>query len=240
MRTICFVPPAVLRWAVTRGRLLLETLRFDDASSRPRSFINGPRYEKWALLSVSDRDDVPSVGWKARGKRLVTILLPLTLIGAGLVLSILASMSVLELVGEETRGGMAVPGDTFQSLNRTDYGAVVLASESIPCPLLIHPLTDSEHEDYLRGRGLPPRVLNCDRLSVTVGQQVSHLLVRNVDPVEPMNYTVHLTFFKSTQPLAWISLPALGLLLVGSVIVVFRLLVRGIERVAKELEEKQP
>ncbi|MEE9174393.1 MAG: hypothetical protein V3U30_05400 [Thermoplasmata archaeon] len=172
-----------------------------------------------------------------RWRSLILRIYPFLLVASGILLSFAALTSEVELVGRAAVEGTAQPGDNSQSVNRTDYGAVVLESDSLPCELLVYPLASFEHETYLHEGELPSQTLNCDRPFLVLDRQVSHLVLRNLDPVDSFDYNVTLTFYRTTRPLAWVAFPALGLLSVGSVIILVGMLVRGLEKATKPTEK---
>ncbi len=172
-----------------------------------------------------------------KGLRIIVAASPFLLIMAGIVLSIFSLMSDLEIVSEEVLEGRVAPGEMLGNLNRTDYGIVSFTAEEIPCPLFIYPLTKLEHMDYSEGKGLPARILDCDNSAMILDHQVSHLVLRNVDLTDAMNYTLRITYYRSTQPFPWIVFPAVGLLIVGTSIVVTRMLTRGILQITEEFEK---
>lgn len=168
-----------------------------------------------------------------RVRALLLRISPFVLVVAGIALAVIALTSEVEVVGQEAMEGTAPPGDTPRGVNRADYGAIVLESEVLPCPVLVYPLTLREYGIYMQEGTLPDRTLDCDNPSVALDRQVSHLIFRNVDPIDSLDYRLTLTFFRTTRPLTWVALPALGLLSAGSVIVVVRLLLGGLEKATK-------
>ncbi len=166
-------------------------------------------------------------------------LFAIPLIIAGIFLSIVSLTPDVDLVGEDFLQGIAIPGDSSRPLEGPEYGSLAFTSEDLPCALFIYPLNGPEHSDYLTGEGLPSRRLDCDTPSLSVGHQVSYLVLRNLDPFDSMNYSLQVTFYRSLQPLAWVSVPALGLLLTGTTVAVFWLLTRGIEGIWKEYESEE-
>lgn len=173
------------------------------------------------------------------GRTLILRIYPFVLVVSGILLSFAALAPEVELVGQAAVEGTALPGDSSQSVNRTDYGAVMLESDGLPCPLLVYPLTLLEHETYLQEGELPSQTLNCDRPSLVLNHQVSHLVFRNLDFADSLDYHVTLTFYRTTRPLAWVALPALGLLSAGSVIILIGMLVRGLEKTTKPSEKNR-
>ena len=168
-----------------------------------------------------------------RLRALILRISPFVLLVSGIALALVALTSEVDVVGQEALEGTATPGDSALVVNRTDYGAVVLESEILPCPILVHPLTLQEYGVYMQEGTLPDRTLDCDNPSVALDHQVSHLILRNVDPIDSFDYRLTLTFLRTTRPLAWVALPALGLLSAGSIIVLVRMLLGGLEKATK-------
>ncbi len=158
---------------------------------------------------------------------------------AGLVLLFLATGTQAHLVDEQVLQGVAPPGRTLLPINQTDYGAAILSAPELPCPLLIYPLTALDFLRFEETGELPPNSLDCQVLNRSTSEPVSHLLLRNVDPTDGMNYTVEIQFYQITQPRAWLTVPGAGLLLAGTVIAILCFLQRGLGSLVESFEKDE-
>ncbi|NIN64321.1 MAG: hypothetical protein GTO63_06400 [Anaerolineae bacterium] len=132
--------------------------------------------------------------------------------------------------------GTAPPGLGLLGLNVTDHGFARFTS-SLPCPLIIYPLSEAEYQAYTDSGSLPPQALHCDNPSVVKGQPVSYLLIRNVGPEESLDYTVEGEFLRAIRPYHWMAIPGLILLVGGAIPLLVMFLMRGILQLGKSLEE---
>lgn len=205
--------------------------------ARCLTFIHG--WEPLATQSMEPRERF-STNPRVRGLgRQVRRFYPVVLLALGIALALVALTSEVELVGQEERAGSAPPGDTARNVTRTDYGAVVLDSNNLPCPVLVYPLAPLEFGAYMQDGTLPPVSLDCDRETLGQDHQISHLIVRNVDPFDSLNYSLTLTFFRTITPLAWVALPALALLSAGSIILLLRMFLGGLEKAIEPPRRKE-
>lgn len=160
------------------------------------------------------------------------------LVAAGLVLLFFATGTEAHLVDQDVWTGQAPPGGTLVPINRTDYGAAILSTEELPCPLLIYPLTALDYLRFEETGALPPDPLNCQLLNRSTGDPIPYLLLRNVDPTDSLNYTVEIQFYQVTQPRVWLTVPGAGLLLSGTVVVILWFLRRGVGSLVESFERK--
>lgn len=170
--------------------------------------------------------------------RFPRVLLAPPLVIVGVVLLVVATASEAHLVDQGVFQGAAPPGRTLLPVNQTEYGAVTLSAPDLPCPLLVYPLTPLDLTQYQEEGILPPRSLNCQNANLTA-ERISHFLLRNVDPTEPMNYTVAAQFYRLSQPHAWLVVPGGALLLVGTAMVIVWLLQRGLGGLSRSLDSKR-
>ncbi len=172
----------------------------------------------------------------SRWGRAIWTLAPLSLVVVGVALLLVATLTETDMVGQELFEGTAPSGDTLIPVNRTGYGLATFEVSVLPCPLLVYPLSEAEYDVFTETGTLPSLSLNCDSPTGSVGRPVSHLLLRNLDPTESMSYALQVEFYRVTQPMAWVGLPGAVLLLAGTIIIILRMLHRGLERLAGELE----
>ncbi len=184
-------------------------------------------------------DSGPHPEARERARRLIETIYPILIVVAGIVLVIFALVPSVERVGEASFTGTASTGDTSTPVLQAGHSSAIFTYEDIPCPLFVYVLDDVEHASYLEGGSLPLRILDCDIDSLAVDIEVSYLVFRNVDPDTSLNYSFSAEFFRVRQTLLWLSLPAVSLLLVGSVILIVRMLVRGIEQISEELMSRE-
>ncbi|MDX1534866.1 MAG: hypothetical protein R3291_04530 [Thermoplasmata archaeon] len=173
-------------------------------------------------------------------RSLLGILLPIAMLVAGIGLTILSSLTVFVPVGTEEFQDAVEPGDTSRPLARMDYSRVAFEAPGLPCPLFVYPLTQLQHEIYLENGNLPQANLNCDRPLLNLTQQVSHFVLRNLDPIEPHNYTVTATYSSGSRPYLVFAIPAIVLIFVGGITLLVRMLVRGVEKAVRDAEQREP
>lgn len=160
------------------------------------------------------------------------------MIVVGVGLTIASSLPQSMMVGTENFEGTAAPGDTTRPLARTDYTAVALEANSLPCPLSVYPLSQGEHRIYIERGDLPPASLNCDRPFLNLTNLVTHFVLRNLDPLEDQNYTVDAAYFAVSRPYLSLAIPAIILVFVGGVTLLVRMFTRGIERFMRDADRK--
>ncbi len=173
----------------------------------------------------------------SRIRDLLGLLVPLLMLVTGIALTIASSLTVSMLVGTEDFQGSAEPGDTSRPLARMDYSIVAFEADGLPCPLLVYPLSLGEHTIYLESGTLPQASLNCDRPFLNLTQQVSHFVLRNLDPIDAQNYSVNATFFSGSRPYLGLAIPAIFFIFVGGVSLLVRMLTRGIEKFMRDAEK---
>ena len=175
----------------------------------------------------------------SRFRDLLGLLIPILMLVAGIGLTIVSSLPVSVLVGTEGFLGSAEPGDTSRPLARMDFSIVAFEAQGLPCPLFVYPLSLGQHEIYLESGTLPQASLNCDRPFLNLTRQVSHFVLRNLDPIESQNYSVSATYFAGSRPYLTLAIPAIILIFVGGVTLLVRMLTRGIARFMRDAERRE-
>ncbi len=182
--------------------------------------------------------------WKAVGYRfaqskrtwLVTILFVAAFVG-GAALAFFASTPVVESAGTEVLMGSAPNGTSSDPLTLPSVAITDATLEVGDCGLNLHFLTQFELRAFNESGVLPAPTLTCDVRNARLSLGIVVLILEN-ERGAPSDYRVMLTFFRVESPFALAALPALFLVLVGSVGIIVQVLRRGLTRTLDTIIEK--
>lgn len=174
----------------------------------------------------------------AQSKRtwLATILFVAAFVG-GAALAFFASTPVVESGGTRVLMGSAPDGTSSAPLTLPSVAITDAALEVGECGLNLYFLTQFEWRGFNQSGTLPAPTLTCDLRDARLPLGTVVLVLENERGI-PSDYRVLLTFFQVESPLALLALPALLLVLVGSVGIIVQVLRRGLTKTLDKIIEK--
>lgn len=165
----------------------------------------------------------------------LVIVLAIVAIVSGLILGIISLIPQIVPAGTTNLSGtLAAFSDRSESF-RVDAGISDVRLENSSCAIFVTLLNDAELAELQRTGGRPEPQLSCNQRIAGFRYALRWIIIENRGSSSG-NFTVSTESYRVRSPAAILAIPALPLVLAGTLFLVFRGLQRGIGQIRDEMD----